>query len=96
MDNIVEYPIDGVLDLHQFNPKDIKSLIYEYLLECKKRGIFRVRIIHGKGKGVLKQITHNTLEKIEFVDYYQLASEDNSSWGATIVFLRKNYNAEHE
>lgn len=84
----VEYPIDGVLDLHVFDPKDIKELVPEYLKVCREKGIYRVRIIHGKGKGVLRRTVHAILDRIPEVESYRLASEDSSSWGATIVVLK--------
>ena len=52
-DEPVRISIDGILDLHAFAPKDIASVVEEYLQECLKKGIFEVRIIHGKGRGIL-------------------------------------------
>ena len=84
----VEYPINGILDLHAFHPRDVKSLVPEYLHACRERGILRVRIIHGKGKGVLRRTVHAILDRLPEVASYRLASEDPSSWGATIVMLK--------
>ena len=84
----VEYPINGILDLHAFHPRDVKSLVPEYLHACRERGILRVRIVHGKGKGVLRRTVHAILDRLPEVASYRLASEDASSWGATIVMLR--------
>ena len=50
--NPIEYPIDGILDLHTFRPNEVKDLIPEYLAACRERGILQVRIIHGKGTGI--------------------------------------------
>ena len=52
--------IDGTLDLHHFLPKDLKHLIPDYLEECRNKGIFTVRIVHGKGSGALRRFSpHN-------------------------------------
>ena len=82
-----EFPIDGVLDLHTFSPKDVKDLVPDYLEECRKRGILDVRIIHGKGTGTLRTLVHKTLDKIPYVEDYSLAG-DRSGWGATLVRLK--------
>ncbi len=55
---LFDYPVDGTLDLHMFNPKDVKSALSEYLHQCRIERIHYVKIIHGKGHGVLKQIVH--------------------------------------
>ena len=82
----IEVPIDGILDLHTFQPQDLKTLVPDYLDLCRQQGILQVRIIHGKGKGVLRRSVHAILDKLPEVESYQLAS-DRSSWGATLVFL---------
>ncbi len=85
----VQVPIDGVLDLHNFSPKDIKYLIPDYLEECCKANIFQVRIIHGKGIGNLRRTVHAILEKQPQVIEFRLAGENAGGWGATLVQLRK-------
>ena len=85
----VDLPIDGTLDLHTFSPKDIKQLIPDYLTECYKRGIYEVRIIHGKGKGNLRRSVHALLERNSLVTGYRLAELFNGSWGATVVSLKR-------
>jgi DNA-nicking Smr family endonuclease len=84
----VEVPIDGTLDLHTFNPKDLPSLVPEYLQACREKGILAVRIIHGKGKGVQKARVHSLLAKSRLVKAYTSAPEDAGGWGATLVELR--------
>lgn len=81
-------PIDGVLDLHTFRPRDVKGLVLDYLAECRARGILRVRIIHGKGIGQLRQTVHAILEKHPDVASFNLASEHFGGWGATILQLK--------
>lgn len=85
----VELPIDGVLDLHAFHPRDLKTLIPDYLALCRERGIFEVRIIHGKGTGVLQRTVHTLLDRCpDLVAHYRLAGADRGGWGATLVALR--------
>ena len=83
---VQEYPIDGMLDLHSFKPNEINSLIPEYITECINRNILEIRIIHGKGKGVLRRGVHAILERDPRVISFEMA-KDRSSWGATIVHL---------
>lgn len=84
----IELPIDGVLDLHLFSPKEIKELIPDYIEACLEKEIYSIRIIHGKGKGVLRRLVHSMLENHERVELYRLA-DDKSSWGATLVELKR-------
>ncbi|RMH52559.1 MAG: DNA mismatch repair protein MutS [Bacteroidetes bacterium] len=83
----VRYPLDGVLDLHAFDPAEIEDLVAEYVRACHAQGLRRVRIIHGKGRGVLRRRVHRVLEGLPLVASYHLAYEDASSWGATIAHL---------
>ena len=85
----VHLEIDGVLDLHQFSPKDVKTLVPEYLTECLAREIYEVRIIHGKGKGVLRRTVHALLEKLPYVMSFRLDDKQIGNWGATVVRLHK-------
>lgn len=85
----INLEIDGVLDLHTFQPGEVKNLVPDYLQECLKKEILNVKIIHGKGTGTLRRIVHNALSKIPYVDSFHLAGEQHGSWGATFVLLRK-------
>jgi len=87
-DEPVRLPIDGVLDLHAFSPKDVKGLVTEYIEECLRRGIADLRIIHGKGTGTLKGIVHSILEKNPHVAGFKDAGMGGGGWGATEVRLR--------
>jgi DNA-nicking Smr family endonuclease len=84
-----ELPIDGVLDLHAFLPRDVKNLVVDYLAACRERGIFQVRIIHGKGIGQLRQTVHAILAKHPDVASFTLDHPQYGGWGATLVSLRK-------
>ena len=86
---IVPVPIDGVLDLHNFSPKDLKYLIPDYLNECDKAGIVQVRIIHGKGRGTLRRSVHAILGRLPQVQKFVLADERAGGWGATLVILKR-------
>ena len=87
MDAPTRYPIDGVLDLHAFRPEESGSVVKEYLHTCLEKGIFEVRIIHGKGIGTLREQVHKALAKRQDVLRFRLDSETGSSWGATLVDL---------
>lgn len=95
-DEPVALPIDGVLDLHAFNPREVKDLVPEYLEECRKRGIFHVRIIHGKGTGTLKRIVESLLKKNPAVAEFKTAGLGGGSWGATEVILRRENSKNSE
>ncbi len=85
----VQLPIDGELDLHTFRPGEMKELIPVYLDECRRRGIFSVRIVHGKGIGNLRRTVHAILEKLPAVAAFRLAGSEEGGWGATLVELRQ-------
>lgn len=83
---MLEMPIEGVLDLHTFRPRDVRDLVPEYLRECRRHGILEVRIIHGKGTGALRETVHGVLKKTPGVESFRLAG-DGGGWGATLVTL---------
>jgi DNA-nicking Smr family endonuclease len=85
---VVELPIDGVLDLHGFDPREVGELVSTWLDECRTRGLTELRIIHGKGAGTLRRTVHAILERRTDVASFRLAS-DRSGWGATIVDLKR-------
>ena len=72
-----------------FSPKDVKQLVPDYLEECQARGIYEVRIIHGKGTGTLKKIVESQLKKSPIVQGFKTGGHGSGSWGATLVDLKK-------
>jgi len=83
----VRIPIDGVLDLHHFHPREVKELVPAYLQECRSRGILQVRIIHGKGVGTLRRAVAAVLARLPYVQCVRPADESAGGWGATLVEL---------
>ena len=84
----VELEINGVLDLHPFQPREMISVVEEYIRCCVEKQIPVVRIIHGKGIGVQRDRVHAFLKKSPLVISYGLDSQGPSGWGATIAHLR--------
>ena len=84
----IRIPIEDVLDLHTFRPRDIADLLDEYFAECIKAGIPSVRVIHGKGKGIQKKQVHKILKKHPLVQSFSDAPPEAGGWGATLVQLR--------
>jgi DNA-nicking Smr family endonuclease len=89
MDEPIQLPIDGVLDLHTFKPQDLKELIPDYLDACRRQKIFQVRIIHGKGIGALRRTVHSILAKHPDVVSFTLDHPEYGGWGATLVKLQE-------
>ncbi len=83
----IRMPIDGVLDLHTFRPSELPDLLDDYLEACRQAGIRQVRIIHGKGTGILRRRVHGLLNKHPDVRSYQDAPPEAGGWGATIATL---------
>jgi DNA-nicking Smr family endonuclease len=88
-DEPVVLPLQDSIDLHPFAPKDIPSVVEEYLEQCIQAGLTEVRIIHGRGVGVQRNIVRSLLEKHPGVDSFQDAPPEAGGWGATWVVLRK-------
>lgn len=85
----IKVPIEDVLDLHTFAPREIPSLLEEYLNACLEARLYSVRIIHGKGQGVLRNRVHGLLKRLPMVASYSEAPPHGGGWGATIVELKR-------
>jgi DNA-nicking Smr family endonuclease len=90
----VKIPIEDELDLHTFRPQDIPDLLEDYLSECLRTGIYSVRIIHGKGKGVQKRRVQGILKDNPMVISFGDAPPEAGGWGATLVELDKKFKTE--
>lgn len=83
----VHIPITDVIDLHQFRPAEVADLLDDYFRECIAAGIRSVRIIHGKGTGVLRRRVHAVLARHPLVYAHHPAPSSAGSWGSTLVAL---------
>jgi dsDNA-specific endonuclease/ATPase MutS2 len=84
----VAIPITDVFDLHTVPPRDVKWVVEEYLEEARRLGFRALRIVHGRGIGVQREIVRQILSRTEFVAEYQDAPAEAGGWGATIVTLK--------
>ena len=83
----VQLPIEDVIDLHSVPPKDVEAVVEEYLSEASHHGLKQLRIIHGRGIGVQREIVRKALARAEFVRDFRDAPAEAGGWGATIVTL---------
>jgi dsDNA-specific endonuclease/ATPase MutS2 len=84
----IEIEITDVFDLHTIQPREVKAVVQEYLEQARDRGFRSVRIIHGKGVGVQREMVRSILAKTPFVIDWTDAPPDAGGWGATIVRLK--------
>ncbi len=87
-DQPVRIPITDVFDLHSVQPRDVKGIVEAYLEEARRMGFKALRIIHGRGIGVQREIVRSVLVQTEFVESFKDAPAEAGGWGATIVTLR--------
>jgi dsDNA-specific endonuclease/ATPase MutS2 len=83
----VEIEITDMFDLHAFSPKDVKAVTIAYLEEARKKRFRLVRLIHGKGVGVQREIVRKVLSETNFVKGFKSGDEFSGGWGATIAEL---------
>jgi dsDNA-specific endonuclease/ATPase MutS2 len=84
----IPIPITDVFDLHTIPPRDVKAVVEEYLIEAHRMGLRALRIIHGRGVGVQREMVRAVLARTPFVEDFRDAPAEAGGWGATIVTLR--------
>jgi len=88
MDEPVILPIEDWLDLHAFAPRDIPSVVDEYLRAARQRGLGEVRLIHGRGTGTQRAVVQLLLTAHPLVARFFDAPPERGGWGATVVVLK--------
>jgi dsDNA-specific endonuclease/ATPase MutS2 len=88
MEDPIRLPINDVFDLHSVPARDVAEVVREYLLEARHRRFHALRIIHGRGIGVQREIVRSILERTDFVEEFRDAPAEAGGWGATIVTLK--------
>ena len=84
----VEIPLTGELDLHAFAPRDVASVVDEYVRACAARGLTLLRLVHGRGRGVQRAEVRRVLARLPQVAAFEDAPPISGGWGATVVRLR--------
>lgn len=80
--------IGDVLDLHAFAPRDAKAALEAWLEEARARGWRHLRVIHGRGIGVQREMVRKVLVRCELVEWFGDAPAEAGGWGATVIRLR--------
>lgn len=84
----IRIPITDVFDLHSVPPRDVKPVVEAYLEEANRLGLKALRIIHGRGIGVQREIVRSVLARTPYVLAYRDAPAEAGGWGATLITLR--------
>ena len=84
----IRIPITDIFDLHSVTPRDVMPVVQEYLAEAHRLGLKALRIIHGRGIGVQREMVRSVLARTPFVASFHDAPAEAGGWGATIVTLR--------
>ncbi len=87
-DEPVRIPVTDVFDLHSVQPKEVKEVVEAYLEEANRLGLKSLRIIHGRGIGVQREIVRAVLARTPFVVSFGDAPPEAGGWGATVVRLQ--------
>lgn len=83
----VEIPIEGELDLHAFAPRDVSCVVEEYVRACREKGLYSIRLVHGRGKGVQRAEVRRVLARLPEVSCFDDAPPESGGWGATLATL---------
>ena len=81
-------PITDVFDLHSVPPRDVRAILEEYLNEARRLGFTAIRVIHGRGTGVQREMVRSVLASTDFVIEYGDAPLEAGGWGATVAMLK--------
>jgi DNA-nicking Smr family endonuclease len=92
----IRIPITGELDLHTFAPAETSRLLAAYFEACHEKGVYVVRVIHGKGTGTLRETVHAFLRRSPLVAGFRQGDETSGGWGATLVTLRQPSNTQQD
>ena len=84
----IAIPVTGELDLHSFAPRDIPSVVEEYVLACAEKGLGDLRLVHGRGRGVQRAAVRRVLAGMPLVAWFEDAPALAGGWGATVVRLK--------
>jgi dsDNA-specific endonuclease/ATPase MutS2 len=90
----VELPIEDVLDLHAFAPRDIAAAVEAYLEAAFERGFDAVRIIHGRDMGFQRECVRSVLARTSFVTGFRDAPPEAGGWGATLATLEMRHSSK--
>jgi dsDNA-specific endonuclease/ATPase MutS2 len=93
---VVEVELTDVLDLHTIPPRDVRRVVEAYLREAQRRGWRSVRLIHGKGVGVQREIVRGVLARLAFVADFTDAPPSGGHWGATVAHLQVDEKSDNE
>lgn len=84
----VRVPVTDVLDLHSVPARDAQAVVEEYLIEAHRMGFRALRIVHGRGIGVRREMVRKVLARTDFVERFGAAPPKAGGWGATVVTLK--------
>jgi dsDNA-specific endonuclease/ATPase MutS2 len=84
----IRIPVSDVFDLHSVPPRDVGAVVEAYLEDAHSMGLKQLRIIHGRGIGVQREMVRGILARTPFVLEFRDAPAEAGGWGATVITLR--------